>query len=273
VYHPAANTGDSLADAPPRGSQQPGTYYLYSNWDFNAAGTAFERQTGLNLFDALHQDLAVPLGFQDFDRSAHRKGGDRTSSMHPSYHMHLSTRDMARIGFWCCARDDGRTSRSSRDAGLRIMTSAITPVGEMNPENRRQGLHGYGYMWWVWDDSHNRGPFAGAVTARGLGGQYITVLPALDMVVAKRPSSAATGVCGMRTSGGCWSCWCRNRSPRPRRLEAPSVNLTSLPDLANLPDRPNHLPRRRLGQANEPRALSCGNDVVQLCDRVSNHGK
>ncbi|MYK78095.1 MAG: serine hydrolase, partial [Acidobacteria bacterium] len=37
VYHPASNSGDNLADAPPRGSQEPGTYYLYSNWDFNAA--------------------------------------------------------------------------------------------------------------------------------------------------------------------------------------------------------------------------------------------
>src|SRR5262245_3390976 len=41
VYHPASNPGDSLADAPPRGSQKPGTYFLYSNWDFNALGTIF----------------------------------------------------------------------------------------------------------------------------------------------------------------------------------------------------------------------------------------
>ena len=41
VYHPASNSGDNLADAPERGSQQPGTYMLYSNWDFNAAGAAF----------------------------------------------------------------------------------------------------------------------------------------------------------------------------------------------------------------------------------------
>src|SRR5512134_2882284 len=38
VYHEASNSGDDLASAPPRGSQTPGTYYLYSNWDFNALG-------------------------------------------------------------------------------------------------------------------------------------------------------------------------------------------------------------------------------------------
>jgi CubicO group peptidase (beta-lactamase class C family) len=42
VYHEASNSGDDLASAPPRGSQKHGTYQLYSNWDFNAAGDAFE---------------------------------------------------------------------------------------------------------------------------------------------------------------------------------------------------------------------------------------
>ena len=42
VYHPASNPGDSLASAPPRGSQKPGKYFLYSNWFFNALGTIFE---------------------------------------------------------------------------------------------------------------------------------------------------------------------------------------------------------------------------------------
>src|SRR5688572_24739384 len=45
IYHPASNAGDDLASAPPRGSQRPGAYYLYSNWDFNALGTIFEQQT------------------------------------------------------------------------------------------------------------------------------------------------------------------------------------------------------------------------------------
>src|SRR5687768_7823248 len=42
VYHPASYSGDDLAQAPARGSQKPGTYMLYSNWDFNVAGAIFE---------------------------------------------------------------------------------------------------------------------------------------------------------------------------------------------------------------------------------------
>jgi len=55
VYHAASNGGDNLADAPERGSQTPGAYMLYSNWDFNAAGGAFELTTGRDLFDELER--------------------------------------------------------------------------------------------------------------------------------------------------------------------------------------------------------------------------
>jgi CubicO group peptidase (beta-lactamase class C family) len=99
VYHPASNSGDNLADAPPRGSQKHGAYFLYSNWDFNALGTIFEQETGRNIYDALETDLAVPVGMQDFKRDAQQKSGDLTKSIHPAYHIWLSTRDMARLGY------------------------------------------------------------------------------------------------------------------------------------------------------------------------------
>src|SRR6185369_16333770 len=99
VYHPPSYPGDAQDSAPPRGSQKPGTYYLYNNWDFNAAGAVFEKLTGKNLFDALESDLAVPIGMQDFKRELQKKEGDDKRSAIPAYPMHLSTRDMARLGY------------------------------------------------------------------------------------------------------------------------------------------------------------------------------
>ena len=61
VYHEASNSGDNLADAPPRGSQKHGTYFLYSNWDFNALGTIFEQFTGGSIYDALQRELVETL--------------------------------------------------------------------------------------------------------------------------------------------------------------------------------------------------------------------
>jgi len=83
VYHPASNPG-SAEVAPKRGTQEPGTYWLYSNWDFNAAGAAFERMTGTDIYDALRDDLAVPIGMQDFERHQQEKSGDIKQSQYPS---------------------------------------------------------------------------------------------------------------------------------------------------------------------------------------------
>ena len=98
VYHPASNPGDALVMAPARGSQKPGTYNLYSNWDFNALGTIFEKKTGRSIYDAFEGDIARPIGMEDFHRSVHARQGDSTKSIHPAYHFVLSTRDMARLG-------------------------------------------------------------------------------------------------------------------------------------------------------------------------------
>lgn len=98
VYHPASNDGDNLADAPDRGTKEPGSYMLYSNWDFNVAGTVFEQLTGRDIYDELERQLAIPLHFEDWDRSVQQKMGDPSVSIHPAYHMWVSTRDLARIG-------------------------------------------------------------------------------------------------------------------------------------------------------------------------------
>jgi len=190
VYHPASNSGDSTASAPPRGSQRPGTYYLYNNWDFNAAGAVFEKLTGKDIYDVLETDLARPIGMQDFDRAQQRKSGDVKRSQHMAYHMYLSTRDMARIGL-LMLRGGRWQDRQLVSAGwIRRISSLVTPLNEMNPPSYRSlgtgNRWGYGCMWWVWDAPNSPGPYEGAFTGMGAGGQYITVLPQLDVVVAHK---------------------------------------------------------------------------------------
>lgn len=186
VYHPASNGGDDLASAPPRGSQRPGTYYLYSNWDFNALGTIFEQETGVDIYDALETELAWPLGMQDFDRSIHRKSGNRNLSQHLAYHMHLSTRDMARIGYLMLRNGNWNGRQIVPAAWVRESTRAITRVHEMNPERRREGPFGYGYLWWVFDRPELGPAYEGAYTGLGAVGQHILVMPALDLVIAHK---------------------------------------------------------------------------------------
>jgi len=175
---------------------------LYNNWDFNAAGAVFERVTGSNIYDELEQQLAVPLEFEDWDREAQRKSGNLSVSVNPAYHIWLSTRDMARVGY-LMLREGSWNGRQvlSRD-WVRRITGVVTPLEEMNPPRRREGYFGYGYMWWVWDGPRAVGPFEGAYTGRGAIGQWITVFPALDLVVAHKTNS----VYGRTTS---WASWQR----------------------------------------------------------------
>jgi len=186
IYHPASNAGDDFASAPPHGSKPPGTYYLYSNWDFNALGTIFEMETGRDIYDALESDLAQPIGMQDFERAMHRRTGNARRSQHLAYHMHLSTRDMARVGY-LMLREGTWSGRQVVPADwVREIARAFTPVTGMNPGRRREGPFGYGYLWWVWDGPFARGPYRGAYTGLGAVGQHITVIPVLDLVVAHK---------------------------------------------------------------------------------------
>ena len=219
VYHIASNYGDNLASAPERGSKQPGTYMLYSNWDFNAAGAAFELETGENIFDSLEKQLAEPLGFENWDRSLHVKTGDLTRSVNPAYHMHLSTQDMARIGYLMLREGRWENDQLVPKDWIRKISGIATPLEEMNPDYRREGYFGYGCMWWVWDGPRAKGPFKGAYTARGAFGQWITVMPAVDLVIAhktKRAYRRATS----------WESWQRTmelilESKQGVKLEAP----------------------------------------------------
>jgi CubicO group peptidase (beta-lactamase class C family) len=140
IYHPASNAGDDTASAPARGSQKHGTYYLYNNWDFNAVGAIFEKETWHDIYDALESDLAKPIGMQDFDRATHKKSGDLSRSMHPAYHMHLPTRDMARVGYLMLREGNWAGKQLVPRNWVREITKAQTPVTEMNPPRRRDAI-------------------------------------------------------------------------------------------------------------------------------------
>src|ERR1043166_5001334 len=185
VYHMASYPGDFLAEAPPRGSQRHGTYQLYSNWDFNVLGTIFEQETKRNLYDALEQELARPIRMQDFRRDLQKKEGDSARSIHPAYPVFLTTRDMGRIGLLMLNHGAGAQKQIVPRDWVEASTHIITPVAQLHPSRIRRNRAGYGYLWWVLDGPWNAGPYEGAYLGFGAVGQFITVIPKLDIVVAR----------------------------------------------------------------------------------------
>jgi CubicO group peptidase (beta-lactamase class C family) len=189
-------SGNSELDGqtPKRGSEYPSTHFAYNNWDFNAAGTAFEKLTGKNIYDALESDLVVPIGMQDYDRSRQKKI-PTPESIHPEYAMYLSTRDMARVGLLMQRMGNWNGKQVMPADWVRYTTTLITPFREINPTSLRVAGRpdrwGYGALWWVWDaplfpGNVSNGPLQGAFSAMGAGGQFITVLPQADMVIAHK---------------------------------------------------------------------------------------
>lgn len=174
IYLPAAGeAGEVSTDRPERGSHPPDTFWWYNNWDFNAAGTAFERLTGVPVLEALHTSLAVPLGLQDWrptDAFEHR---EPERSIHPSFGANLSTRDLARIGVLMASGGRWGDAQMVPRDWVELSTRGHSDI-DMGDEYGTA----YGYMWWV-DGTEG-------FSARGYGGHVLAVYPEDELVVVVR---------------------------------------------------------------------------------------
>lgn len=189
IYLPTGSSGQKDY-MPARGSAYPGTQFVYNNWDFDAAGFAFEKLTGQDIYKALQNDLAIPIGMQDYDLAKQKKLP--TESVHPEFAMYLSTRDMARLGLLMLDRGTWNEKKLIPEDWVTYCTSLTTPFRDINPLGFRNygepQRWGYGMLWWVWDAQAFPGGvytgfMQGAYSALGTGGTFITVLPSKDMVV------------------------------------------------------------------------------------------
>lgn len=182
-YHPAANTGGIPEGTQlERGVTEPGTKFVYNNWDFNVAGTVFEMMTQLSIYEAFDKDIAEPLMLQDWKLSSHKRTGNASKSWHLAYHFNLSTRDMAKLGELMLRKGVWNGEQVIPADWVEESTQPVTsfPSGG-----------GYGYMWWIETDNLHSDAYRGAFAAHGMYGQRISVFPALDMVVAHKSANNA----------------------------------------------------------------------------------
>ncbi len=191
IYHPALYETAAMAAArPERHSREPGTYYYYNNWDFNALGTIYEQKTGEKIFESFGKWIADPIGMEDFEPEDGRYVTGR-ASRHAAYPLNMSARDMARFGLLFL--NDGIWENR------RVLPRGW--VGEsVHPHSRggRAGRNGgYGYMWWVAVDGRH---FAGVdnvpegtYTGRGAGGHVLAVVPKHELVVVHRVDTFERG--------------------------------------------------------------------------------
>ncbi|MFW6206907.1 MAG: serine hydrolase domain-containing protein [Gemmatimonadota bacterium] len=177
VFHPAAYAGRT--DSRPRGSEGPGRYFAYNNWDFNTSAYILMQETGDDVFEAFDQYFGDPLGMEDWRISDGYYHYERDKSRYPAYPFRMSARDLARFGLLF--------ARSGVwDGGERILSEHWV--------NRSRALYsidnervGYGFYWWVYREP----PFSdhGMYAALGVGNQLVAVLPESDLVIVNRANT------------------------------------------------------------------------------------
>jgi len=190
VFYEPVNKGYDEKNILERGSVKPGEYFVYNNWDFNVAGYILEKKSGHSVYEELEEQLAIPLGFQDWNTKNQKKKYDKGKSRFPAYHMYLSTRDMAKIGQLMMNEGRWQGKQIVSPDWIRKITSTVTPVEIVNERNGLNSTNSfqfsYGYMWWLADNIKKHPDFEGAYSATGFGGQFITVIPKLKIVVAHK---------------------------------------------------------------------------------------
>lgn len=178
VYHPAAyETREAMLQRPARGSHAPGSHWYYNNWDFNAAGGLFEQRTGETVFEALRDELAGPLQFEDFELARDTQRVLERASKYPAYVMKLSARDLARFGLLM--------ARGGRWQARQIVSGKWVTESTAPHTVVQGGWQGYALMWWVpqrawpfWQRAEGEVFFAW-----GNGGQYVFVDRGRDLVI------------------------------------------------------------------------------------------
>ena len=185
VYHPALYESEGMkALKPERHTVRPGTHWYYNNWDFNVMGTVFEKFTGKKIFEALEEEIAKPIGMENFTADdGWYVTGD--ASIHPAYPFRITARDMARFGLLMLREGQWNEKQVVPADWAREST-------DYDSDAALYGSDGYGYMWWVAQDG-NKFPHLpevdipeGSYSARGAGGHYILVIPDKDLVIVHR---------------------------------------------------------------------------------------
>lgn len=183
VYHPAAYA-DSGQDRgrPERGSHPHGTFWFYNNWDFNALESIYEKVTGASIYKAFADQIAAPLGMDDFSATGQLEVLEPSRSRMAAHTMRISARDLARFGQLYLQKGQWNGRQIVPAQWVEQSWTMHSKSGERE---------GYGYLWWIFEVGALGANYPVLNTqrvllARGTGGQTIFVIPGVDMVVVHR---------------------------------------------------------------------------------------
>ena len=159
----------------------PGERFFYNNTDAHLVSLALAARVGMPVAAYAHAQLFEPLGIAKYVWEADANGVNNGAS-----ELRLRPRDMAKIGQLMLQGGQWRgqqlvSSAFVQAATQRHIDTSAASGGVPSPM-------GYGYLWWT--ATTRDGQFA-AYLAIGFGGQYIYVVPALQLVVVATMQSSS----------------------------------------------------------------------------------
>ena len=144
-----------------------------SRWVYNGGATALLARliaegTGSQLHDYARKKLFAPLGITDTEWVPGMNGEPAAASG-----LRMRPRDLAKVGQ--LVLDGGR-------AGERQVVPADWLAASFEPRVPSVEELAYGYQWWLWP-RESRGDGRRWMAAFGNGGQRLTIMPHLDLVL------------------------------------------------------------------------------------------
>jgi CubicO group peptidase (beta-lactamase class C family) len=165
-------------------AKEPGEEFNYNEGDAHLLSAILTKTTGQSALVYAHENLFGPLGIDSdpdasiqadpanirrFERAGFVWADDEQGNSVGAFGLKLTARDMAKIGYLYL--QDGRWEGRQ-----------IVPRGYVRASTREQletgySPGGYGYLWWTRKVDGYR-----AFYASGYGGQFIYVIPELNLV-------------------------------------------------------------------------------------------
>jgi CubicO group peptidase (beta-lactamase class C family) len=145
---------------------EPGATFIYNNGAAHVLGVVLSRATGMPLRRFAEERLFEPLGIDTY-----RWPSDPDGNALGYGHLELRPRDLMRLGQLYL--------ESGRRGQVELLPSwFVDAAGRPQSDGGPPEDLSYGYLWWVAQEEGHRSFFAG-----GFGGQYVTVVPDLALVV------------------------------------------------------------------------------------------